>query len=87
MQYQHYDLSNLDAGQVVEINLSGNAANVKLMDANNFHSYRNGRQHRYYGGYVTSSLTRLEVPFKGSWHVTIDLGGHRGNVRSSVRVF
>ncbi|WP_368872277.1 DUF1883 domain-containing protein [Proteus terrae] len=87
MQYQHYNLRSLNAGQVVEISLSGNAANVKLMDANNFHSYKSGRQHRYYGGYVTSSLTRLDVPFSGSWHLAIDLGGRSGSVRSSVRVY
>lgn len=86
MQYQHYSLNNLDAGQIVEIHLSGNAANVKLMDNNNFHSYKFGRQHRYYGGYITSSTTRLEIPSSGNWHVTIDLGGYRGNVRSNVRV-
>ncbi|WP_149793088.1 DUF1883 domain-containing protein, partial [Salmonella enterica] len=40
MQYQHYNLSNLSAGKVVEINLSGNAANVKLMDSSNFLNYK-----------------------------------------------
>lgn len=87
MQYQHYNLNHLNAGQIVEINLSGNSANVKLMDLNNFHNYKSGRQHRYYGGHVTSSLTRLKVPIGGNWHVCVDLNGLRGSVRSSVKVY
>lgn len=87
MQYQHYNLNNLSAGKVVEINLSGNAANVKLMDSSNFLNYKNGRPHRYYGGYVTSSQTRLKAPCSGNWYVTIDLGGRSGRVSSSVNVY
>ncbi|MGP4878187.1 DUF1883 domain-containing protein [Klebsiella pneumoniae] len=45
------------------------------------------RPHRYYGGYVTSSQTRLKVPCSGNWYVTIDLGGRSGRVSSSVNVY
>jgi len=87
MKYQHYNLNNLSAGKVVEIILSGNAANVKLMDSNNFHNYKNGRQHSYYGGHVTSSVTKLKIPCFGSWHIAIDLGGRSGHVSSRVNVY
>lgn len=87
MNFQHYDLQFLKAEQVVEIKLSGNAANVKLMDSTNFSCYKNGRQHKYYGGHVTSSLTKLRIPSTGYWHVAIDLGGYQGTVRSSVNVY
>ncbi len=87
MQYQHYNLNSLKAGQLVEINLSGNAANVKLMDSNNFNNYKFGKAYHFYGGYMTSSLTRLKVPSSGNWHVAIDLGGYRGSVKSSVKVY
>lgn len=43
------DLGFRQASDVVEITLSGSAANVRLLDNSNFQSYRNGRQHRYYG--------------------------------------
>lgn len=87
MQFRHYDLRQLRAGQVVEVNLAGNAANVRLMDNNNFLKYRNGRAANYYGGHVTSSITKLRVPSSGHWHLAIDLGGYAGTVRSSVNVY
>ncbi|MHA7593665.1 DUF1883 domain-containing protein [Yersinia ruckeri] len=87
MRFTHHDLRTLKAGQVVSVTLSGNAANVKLMDSYNFNNYKNRKQHHYYGGHITSSRTRLEVPSTGQWHLTIDLGGYQGNVRSNVQVY
>ena len=86
MQFVHNDLGWLQAGQVVEVTL-GTAANVRLMDAANFSSYRGGHQHRYYGGHARQSPVQLQVPNSGHWHVAIDLGGYAGTIRSSVRVF
>jgi len=86
MNFTHYDLHHLKAGQVVHIQLSGNAANVKLMDTINFNNYRNGRRHTYYGGHITKTVSSLSVPSSGHWHLTVDLGGYPGSVRSSVNV-
>jgi hypothetical protein len=86
MRFMHHDLGNLKGGEVVEITLSGSAANVKLLDTSNFTSYKNGRRHRYIGGHATKSPVRLGIPHSGHWHVTVDLGGYRGQVRSGVRV-
>lgn len=65
--------------------LSGNAANVRLLDSANFSNYKSGRQHRYQGGLATRSPVRLVIPRSGHWHVTVDMIGLRGTVRSSVR--
>lgn len=86
MNFQHYDLGNLKGGEIVEVTLSGNAANVRLMDTSNFNSYRRGRRHSAYGGHATRSPVRLQVPRTGHWHVVIDFGGYAGRVRSSVQV-
>lgn len=86
MQYQSYDIGNLSGGEIVEVTLKGNSANVKLMDSSNFSSYKSGRRHTYYGGHVTSSPFRIPVPRSGRWYVTVDLGGYSGRVSSSVRV-
>ena len=75
-----------DRGDVVEVTLSGNAANVKLLDASNFASYQRGQAHRYYGGFFTSSPARISVPTTGHWYVVVDLGGRTGRVNASVRV-
>ena len=86
MQYQVYDLGQLGGGEVVEVTLKGNSANVKLMNSSNFSNYKSGRQHNYYGGHVTRSPYKVSVPNSGRWYVTIDLGGYSGRVSSSVRV-
>lgn len=86
MNFTHYDLGNLSSGQIVEVTLSGSAANVRLMDSSNFSSFKAGRQHRYIGGLVKQSPYRMQVPSSGRWHVTVDMNGLRGTVRSSARV-
>lgn len=86
MTFTHYDLGYRQRGETVEITLSGSAANVRLMDSSNFHSYKAGRQHTYRGGLMKQSPVRLAIPSSGTWHVTIDMQGLRGSVRSSIRV-
>ena len=85
MQFLHNDLGQLRGGEVVEVTLD-KAANVKLMDSSDFSSYRGGRRHRYYGGYITESPYRVSVPNSGHWHLAIDLGGYAGSVRAGVKV-
>ena len=86
MKFQHYDLGYHKRGEVIEVALSGNAANVRLMDGSNFSSYKGGRRHRYYGGLAKKSPVRLQIPSAGHWHVAVDLQGLGGSVRTSIRV-
>lgn len=85
-QFIHSDLGNRSRGDVVEVTLSGSAANVMLMDTSNFNSYKNGRRFRYAGGLARQSPVRLQVPSSGRWHAVVDMRGLRGNVRASFRV-
>ena len=66
--------------------LSGSAANVRLLDSINFQNYRAGRRHQYTGGLITRSPARLTIPRPGTWYVTVDMQGLRGQTRSSIRV-
>lgn len=86
MQFQKYDLGQLQKGQIVVVTLKGSAANVRLMDSSNFQNYKSGRRHKFYGGYVTRSPYRVSVPNNGHWYVAIDLGGYSGRISSSVNV-
>lgn len=86
MKYIYHDLGYRKGGEIVEVTLSGSAANVRLMDSSNFSSYKNGRQHRYYGGLAKQSPVRLQIPHSGNWYVTVDMQGLRGSVRSSARI-
>ena len=86
MRFQVYDLGMRNKGDRVQVTLSGNAANVRLMDSSNYNNYKNGRRHSYYGGLMTKSPAVLGIPNSGHWYVTVDLQGLRGTVRSSVRI-
>lgn len=86
MEFIQHDLGYRKGGEIVEISLSGSAANVRLMDSSNFNSYKNGRQHRFYGGRATKSPIRLGIPNSGNWYVAVDMQGLRGTVRSSARI-
>ena len=61
MNFSYYDLGNQKRGEIVEVQLSA-AANVRLMDSSNYNSYKNGRRHKYYGGYVKRSPYRMQIP-------------------------
>ena len=86
MNFTHYNLGQVTGGSVVEVVLQGSAANVRLMNSSNFNSYKAGHRHKYHGGLVKKFPVRLHVPTSGTWHVTIDMQGLRGKIRSSVRV-
>ncbi len=85
MNFTHYDLGHKSSGEIIEVTLSGSAANVRLMDPSNFASYRRGRNHRFIGGLVKRSPFRMQIPRSGHWHLTVDMNGLRGTTRSSVR--
>lgn len=86
MKFMHYKLGHVTANSVVEVSLSGSAANVRLMDNSNFNHYKAGRRHQYIGGLANKSPTRLAVPNSKEWNVVIDMQGLRGTVKASVRV-
>ena len=86
MQFNHYSLGYVEGGSVVEVTLSGSAANVRLMDSSNLSSFKAGRRHQFYGGLVKRSPFRIPVPRSGNWHVTVDMQGLKGTVRSGVQV-
>src|SRR5438093_623002 len=86
MDFIHSNLGYLHAGDVVEVTLRGSAANVRLLDSNNFSRYRQGREHRYHGGFAKQSPVRLPIPNAGNWHVAVDMQGLRGSVNAGFRV-
>ncbi len=88
MNFVQHDLGQQKRGSAAVVTLNGNAANVRLMDSSNFNAYKNGRQHRYYGGLVRQSPHRITIPQDGHWYVAVDLQGmaHNARVSSSVRI-
>ena len=86
MKFNYFHLGQIARGNIVEVTLKGSAANVRLMDTSNFNKYKSGNKHTYYGGLAKSSPVQIPVPKAGNWHVTVDMQGLRGTVRSGVRV-
>lgn len=72
MDFLHRDLGHRKAGEVVEVQLRGRAANVRLMDSSNLSNYRNRRRYRYLGAHVTRSPYRMRIPRSGHWHIVVD---------------
>jgi Domain of unknown function (DUF1883)/TIR domain len=86
--FTQYDLGQQKRGSSVVVTLQGHAANVRLLDSSNLSAYKNGRQHKFYGGLVQRSPFRVVVPRDGHWYVTIDLTGMQAGarVKSSIRI-
>ncbi|WP_448554646.1 DUF1883 domain-containing protein [Thalassotalea montiporae] len=87
MKFTHYDLGILIKNQVVEVSLSGNAANVYLMESKHFQEYKRARKRFGIGGLMMHTPVRLIVPHSGHWLVTLDFGGFIGKVDSNVKVY
>ena len=75
---------NAEAKSVIQVELD-KRANVRVMDYNNYCSYRNGGRHNFYGGEAKVSPVNIPVPHAGKWYVAIDLGGNAGRVSATVR--
>lgn len=86
MKFSHTDLGRRRRGEVVRVELRGNAANVRLLDDSGFRSYKSGRKHRYIGGLAKRSPVDLAIPRDGHWHVAVDMQGLRGSTRASVEM-
>jgi hypothetical protein len=84
-EYLHQEF-DLREGDVVEVTLSGNTANVLLLDPENFEKYRQRAPCDYSGGYARTTPYRIEAPHAGRWHLVIDLGGGAGRVAAWSRV-
>ena len=85
MQFIKHDLGHLPRGEIAEVTIT-NAANVRLLDSDNFLMYRSGQRHNYIGGHYKHSPVQFEIPRAGHWYVVVDLGGYPGEVGSSIQV-
>ena len=80
MEHMVVDLGQLPRGAVVELHISGNAANVWLMDSSKYSQYKSGRSVRAQGGHTTSSPVRMQTASSGHWYAVADLGGYPGRL-------
>jgi hypothetical protein len=86
VNFNYWDLGQQPAGAIVQVTLTGNAANVRLFDSSNYSAFKAGRRATGYGGHATRSPVRLQVPRSGHWYVVVDYGGLPGRGRAGVQV-
>ncbi|MDR0569886.1 MAG: DUF1883 domain-containing protein [Clostridiales Family XIII bacterium] len=84
MQYLLYDLGQAREGAMTEIAL-GYAANVRLMDADNYALFRQNAPHKFTGGYIQRSPYKAVLPSDGHWYVVIDAGSFFGKIKCLVK--
>ena len=84
MNFLHYEIEAA-VNETIEVSLTS-AANVQLMDGDNFALYQSGHPFHYFGGYAKTSPFLLKAPRSGRWHIVVDLGGYAGQVRAGVKV-
>ena len=70
----------------VRVQLTGNAANVLVMDDDNFQNFKRGLPYQYHGGYYKKSPVLIDTPHPGRWNVVINLGGLAGTVNATVQL-
>jgi len=81
-----YDLSKLNGGEVAEVTLVGNAANVRAMTRKDYQLYLAGKPFKFFGGLAMQSPYCITIPSKAHWFLTVDMQGLSGTVISTVQV-
>jgi hypothetical protein len=84
MQYLLYDLGDAAIGDSVEVTL-GYAANVLIMNAENYAFYKENKPHRFIGGYIERSPYKVVLTEAGHWFLIIDSGSFFSKIRAFVR--
>jgi hypothetical protein len=80
MKYLYWDLGAQKQHSRVVVHLRGSAANVILLDPQNFDRYRVHQPFQYTGGLHTRTPARVEIPHDGYWYLVIDCGGYTHHV-------
>jgi len=85
VEHLNFDLKQQKKGAVAVVTLD-KQANVQLMTASNYRSFKSGGRFNFYGGGATRSPARIPIPSSDHWYVVVDLGGLAGRVRAGVSV-
>lgn len=59
----------------VEVELQ-NAANVFLVDSNNFRRYKSGNRFEFFGGHYTRTPVQITVHEAGTWYLIVEGSRH-----------
>jgi hypothetical protein len=80
----HYEMK-AGPDEIIQVSISRDA-NVRLLDPVNYAKYKLGKSYTATAGPETEGPVRFVPPFKGTWHVIVDMEGRMGTVRAFVDV-
>jgi hypothetical protein len=72
VEHLYFDLGVRDEGTRFEVTLRGSAANVYLLDVDQYQAYLDEDEFTYYGGFYDFSPFILEVPYDDHWYLVLD---------------
>ena len=84
MNYLHYKIAGT-TGDLIKVKTDGSAF-VRLLDPLNFEYYKIGRKFDGQGGWNDQPYSEYLLPYKGTFHLVIDLGGNDGIVKATVDI-
>lgn len=84
MNFLHYTVQG-DHGDQLRIKLS-EPAFVRLLDVLNYEYYRTGRRFKGEGGWSDLTDVQFFLPYRGTFHLVVDLGGKAGVVKATMDV-
>jgi len=59
---------------------------VRMLDSLNFEYYKRGSKYSGEGGWCDNRDQEFSLPYKGTFYVTVDLGGQAGLVKATCDV-
>lgn len=84
MKFLHWKIPG-DPGDLIRVQ-TNSPAYVHLLDALNFEYYRRGSKYVSEGGWTDKLDVEFVLPYKGVFHVAVDLGGSAGEVKATCDV-
>jgi hypothetical protein len=89
MHFLRFDLGKLRKGRMVQITMTGVAANIRLLNNENMYNYEHGHEYSCTGDLVRTALTEMRIPRDDHWFIVIDMEGimgAEGRIDASVKV-
>jgi len=84
MNFLHWKITG-GPGDTVRIHTDV-PAYVRLLDPLNFDHYRTGSRFQGEGGWNDDLNTAFPLPYKGTFHAVVDLGGQSGLVKATCDI-
>jgi hypothetical protein len=79
-------MGEVGAGKTIEVELD-RAANIRLLDFENFKLFKQGLPHEFVGGFIRFTPYRIVTPKQAHWVIVADLGGTEGEVSASYKIY